>query len=110
MTNIVEVMPCWGSIKKKSFLQNCRKLIGRFVGAGGFEPPTSPTRTVRASRAALRPDNDGIILHVVKGSKVSRKDEAQVLKTRAAADAFCLLIGSMKQKRLPMPTLLSTQI
>ena len=26
------------------------------VGARGFEPPTSPTRTVRASRAAPRPE------------------------------------------------------
>ena len=30
------------------------------VGARGFEPPTSPTRTVRASRAAPRPETDGI--------------------------------------------------
>ena len=28
-----------------------------FVGAGGFEPPASWSRTKRASRAALRPDN-----------------------------------------------------
>ena len=27
-----------------------------FVGAGGFEPPTSWSRTKRASRAALRPE------------------------------------------------------
>jgi len=33
------------------------------VGAGGFEPPTSRSRSVRASRAALRPEDDVIIPH-----------------------------------------------
>ncbi len=28
------------------------------VGARGFEPPTSASRTLRANRAALRPDRD----------------------------------------------------
>ncbi len=34
------------------------RLVGppALVGARGFEPPTSPTRTVRASRAAPRPE------------------------------------------------------
>lgn len=27
------------------------------VGARGFEPPTSASRTLRANQAALRPDN-----------------------------------------------------
>ncbi len=28
------------------------------VGARGFEPPTSASRTLRANQAALRPDSD----------------------------------------------------
>lgn len=28
------------------------------VGARGFEPPTSASRTLRANQAALRPDKD----------------------------------------------------
>ncbi len=29
---------------------------GKLVGAGGFEPPTSCSRSMRANRAALRPE------------------------------------------------------
>ncbi len=31
------------------------------VGARGFEPPTSASRTLRANQAALRPDKDIIV-------------------------------------------------
>ena len=46
--------------KVKNKAQNEEKfhtLSLKTVGARGFEPPTSPTRTVRASRAAPRPEH-----------------------------------------------------
>ena len=39
-----------------------RVSVRSMVGAGGFEPPTSRSRSVRASRAALRPERGVIIL------------------------------------------------
>ena len=50
------------------------------VGAEGFEPSTSRTRTVRASRAALRPERSNYTVMVkgtsaqfVLGDKISRQ-------------------------------------
>ena len=46
--------------KKKT---KANALVFSSVGARGFEPPTSPTRTVRASRAAPRPEHT--LRHIV---------------------------------------------
>ena len=42
------------------------------VGARGFEPPTSWSRTRRANRAALRPD-EGAIPYTMKGGRFKKK-------------------------------------
>jgi hypothetical protein len=49
------------------------------VGARGFEPPTSRTRTVRASRSALRPDTDRIIPYL---GQIDKYDTHRVRSTK----------------------------
>jgi hypothetical protein len=44
-----------GDCKARFWAYPCSLRLSK-VGARGFEPPTSRTRTVRASRSALRPD------------------------------------------------------
>jgi hypothetical protein len=73
----------------------------RPVGAGGFEPPTSRTRTVRSSRAEPRPGCAWII---------PQARAYDVLNTRPAALACFSSTGIMKQNRLPVPSLDSHQI
>ena len=51
--------------EKPEIASTCLK---RMVGASGFEPPTSWSRTRRASQAALRPDN---------GASLTRSEDSQ---------------------------------
>ncbi len=44
-------------LKKTAPVDNQLRFVFASVGAGGFEPPTSRTRTVRAIRTALRPEH-----------------------------------------------------
>ena len=41
--------PVWSSIEASGRNQKSRQKRDKFVGATGFEPMTSPTRTVRAT-------------------------------------------------------------
>ena len=52
------------------------------VGVGGFEPPTSRSRTVRSSLTELHPDRGNAIVYDMRERKASVE---RVLSFRAAA-------------------------
>ena len=57
------------------------KLLKRLVGAKGFEPSTSWSRTRRASQAALRPDGGDLAIRV--GTEYACQRDSQI-NTRCA--------------------------
>src|SRR3990172_1462514 len=50
------------------------------VGARGFEPPTSASRTLRANQAALRPDPKPIIRDCGPASKLVHEGHERTLR------------------------------
>ena len=42
---------------ERMYTSSSQKPVELLVGARGFEPPTSASRTLRANQAALRPDS-----------------------------------------------------